>query len=84
MTADEDLAVLDAAAPQLSFTTLQEQIFRATWVETSYPDIAEQMGYDREYVKYVGSKLWRSLSDALNQKVTKSNARAIVQRYQRQ
>ena len=38
-------------------------------------------GYDLGYIKDVGSELWRSLSKALNEKVTKNNLRVVFQRF---
>ena len=83
ITAEEALATLDSLdAPCLS--TVQEQIIRGTWAGLTYSDIAQQVGYDADYLKYVGSKLWRSLSKILNQPVSKSNLRAVVQQLKRQ
>ncbi|MEO0406191.1 MAG: NB-ARC domain-containing protein [Cyanobacteria bacterium P01_A01_bin.135] len=84
MTADDALAVLDTVEPALSLTTLQEAVFRAAWDGQRYSVIARDTGYDPDYIKYVGSQLWRSLSVALGEKVTKTSLRAVLQRRQRQ
>ncbi|WP_019508951.1 NB-ARC domain-containing protein [Pleurocapsa sp. PCC 7319] len=49
----------------------------------TYEQIAEQSGYSVSYVKRdVGPKLWRSLSKALGEKVSKTNFRQALERYQ--
>jgi hypothetical protein len=58
-------------------------IFEKTWEGLTYPEMAAELGYDWQYVKYVGSQLWRSLSPVLNQKVSKANIRAVLRRQAR-
>ncbi|MEL7315585.1 MAG: NB-ARC domain-containing protein, partial [Cyanobacteria bacterium J06559_3] len=50
----------------------------------TYREMAQQVGYDADYLKYVGSKLWQALSKTLNQSVSKSNLQAVVQQLRRQ
>ncbi len=51
--------------------------------ERTYEQIAEQSGYSVSYVKRdVGPKLWRLLSKALGEKVSKTNFRQALERYQ--
>ena len=83
ITIEDALATLDSLnAPGLS--TVQVHILRGTWEGLTYREMAQQIGYDTDYLKYVGSKLWKTLSKALNQLVSKSNLRAVVQQLQRQ
>jgi WD40 repeat protein len=83
ITIEDALATLDSLnAPGLS--TVQAHILRGTWEGLTYREMAQQVGYDTDYLKYVGSKLWKTLSKALNQSVSKSNLRAVVQQLQRQ
>ena len=45
----------------------------------TYDEIAEECGYSPKYVKQdVAPKLWQLLSQALDQKVTKSNIKAVL------
>jgi WD40 repeat protein len=81
--ADAALSALDATIA-LRLSTVQEQIIRGTWAGLTYGAIAQQIGYDPDYLKYVGSQLWRELSAALGQPVSKSNLRAVIQQIQRQ
>jgi hypothetical protein len=80
MTADEALALLDTLLPAQSLRDLQEQVFRYTWEGWTYARIAEQVGYDMGYVRDVGYVLWKQLSQACGEPVTKSNLQAVMRR----
>jgi WD40 repeat protein len=80
MTADEALALLDPLLPLHSLRDIQEQVFRHAWEGCTYPDMAERIGYDTGYIRDVGSELWRQLTQALGEPVTKSNLQAVVRR----
>ncbi len=82
MTAREALALLESIS-ETRLTTLQTLIFEKAWEGLTYPEMAAELGYDWQYVKYVGSQLWRSLSSVLNQKVSKANIRAVLRRQAR-
>lgn len=84
MHADEALALLDHLLPGCTFSNLQETIFSQVWEGKTYAEIAESCGYDHSYIRDVGFRLWQSLSESLNQKVSKSNVRAILERHARQ
>ncbi|MEH2425550.1 MAG: hypothetical protein V7K48_33040 [Nostoc sp.] len=49
---------------------------------STYSEIAEKLGYDYDYIKQVGSQLWRSLSQVIGEEVSKKNIQAILHRYQ--
>ncbi|PSR15557.1 hypothetical protein C8255_22455, partial [filamentous cyanobacterium CCP3] len=83
MRADEALALLDQLLPGYTFSNLQETVFSQVWEGKTYAEIAESCGYDHSYIRDVGFRLWQSLSESLNQKVSKSNIRAVVERYAR-
>lgn len=83
ITVEEVLVTLDGL-DALSLSTVQEQIIRGTWEGLTYSEMAQKVGYDADYLKYVGSKLWQTLSKTLNQPVSKSNLRAIMQQLKRQ
>ena len=83
MTADEALTVLNQILPGYTFSNLQETIFRQVWEVKTYAEIAEDCGYDYSYIRDVGFKLWRLISNAMEQKVSKSNIRSVLGRYVR-
>jgi WD40 repeat protein len=80
MTIDEALATVEAVLGRGIGNDLQEMILRQSWERKTYPEIAEMVGYDAEYVKLVGFQLWKTLSEALGVKVTKNNFRSALER----
>ncbi|MEA5470302.1 AAA-like domain-containing protein [Spirulina sp. 06S082] len=62
---------------------LQRIILRESWQRTkkTYDSIAEEYGYSANYIKQgVAPKLWRLLSHALGEKVTKTNLHSVLER----
>ncbi len=83
MPLEEALTLLESLLQQQYFNDLQEQIFRRCWNGETYAVMSESMGYDEGYVKDLGAKIWQLLSEALGQKVSKSNIHTVLARYQR-
>lgn len=81
MTVEEALEIVDVALQYESLNNIQELIFRQAWEEKTYVEIAQSVGYDPDYIRYVGYKLWQILSKALGQKVTKNNFRFVLIEY---
>ncbi|MEW6492858.1 MAG: NB-ARC domain-containing protein [Cyanobacteriota bacterium] len=81
MTLEEALAALEMILGKGSLNDLQEMIVRQSWEQKTYPEIAASSGYDDGYVKYVGFQLWKTLSDALGERVSKNNFRAVLRRW---
>lgn len=63
---------------------IQELIFRQCWLGKTYQDIANMSGYTHDHIRTVGANLWKSLSEALGEKITKSNFQAVLNRYGQQ
>lgn len=57
---------------------LQGLVFRQCWLGKTYQMIAEENGYDADYIKVAGSRLWQLLSDTLGVKITKSNIQTVL------
>ena len=56
-------------------------ILRGAWEDKTYEEIAEAEGYSSSYLsKDVGNKLWQNLSVALQERVSKKNFKAALQR----
>ena len=79
MNIEEALVTLDTFIEH-GLSDVQEIVFRKAWEGQTYPDIAESCGYDANYIKDVGSKLWKLLSQAFGEEVTKSNFRSVLRR----
>ncbi len=83
MPADEVLAILDTALKQeVSLSDIQEVVLCQCWQGKTYSQIAESFGYDDDYIRDVGFRLWQTLSRALGEKVTKSNFQSVLRRRQ--
>lgn len=81
MNIEEALILLDTILKPQGLSNIQEVIFRQVWEGKTYPEIADSVGYEPNYVKDVGAKLWQLLSNILGEKVTKSNLQSVLRRY---
>src|ERR671933_1415920 len=86
MTGQEALTLVDtllhSANHRPGLNDVQSVVLLETWAGRSYRDIAQQLGYEHDYIKQVGSQLWRSLSQTLGEPVSKRNLQAVLRRYQ--
>ncbi len=80
MNIEDALAFLETVLKPESLNHVQELVFRGAWEERVYEEIAALAGYDADYLRDVGSHLWRSLSKSLGEKVTKNNFRSVLRR----
>ena len=81
MSSEEAIALVMRLLERSRLTTVQKIVFEQSWNRQKYSDMGIQEGYDLGYIKDVGSELWRSLSKALNEKVTKNNLHDVLQRF---
>ena len=51
--------LLRSANPGQRLNDIQAEVFLQTWAGRSYPEIAQQLGYEYDYIKQIGSRLWR-------------------------
>lgn len=61
---------------------IQEQVFVQSWMHKTYKEIAHEIGYDSDYIKEIGSELWKILSNILKCRVTKKNMQLVLEDYQ--
>ncbi len=80
MTTDEALGLLDTLLQEHSLRDLQEVVFRYSWEGRTYPQIAQQVGYDTGYIRDIGYELWRRLTQTLGERVTKNNVHVVLRR----
>lgn len=59
---------------------LERFILQQVWEGRKYLEIADRYGCTEGHAKDVGSRLWKLLSKALKQKITKSNCRGILEK----
>ncbi|OCQ95005.1 hypothetical protein BCD67_02680 [Oscillatoriales cyanobacterium USR001] len=84
MTLEEALAILDNLLKPGHLNDVQDLVFRQSWQGQSYQNMAAASDYDDDYLKDVGSQLWRRLSLALKTQVTKRNIHSVLKAYARQ
>jgi hypothetical protein len=84
MDSNEALAILDKFLHSKSLSYLQELVFCKSWEGKTYQEIANDAGYDFDYVREVGSSLWNSLSSEIGEKVTKKNIQSVLRRYKQE
>lgn len=80
MTIEEALVIIDKILGSETLNDVQELVLRESWAGLTYPQMATKLGYDADYIKDVGSKLWQLLSQCLGEKVTKSNFQSVLRR----
>lgn len=78
MTDDDALLILDILLKPHSLNDLQELVFRQSWAGRSYAAMADETSYDENYLKDVGSRLWKLLSQHLGTRVTKNNLQSVL------
>ncbi|NJO40978.1 MAG: WD40 repeat domain-containing protein [Cyanobacteria bacterium CRU_2_1] len=62
-------------------TDVETAIFEGAWHDLTYEQIAKQSGYSVRYVKGdIGAKIWKQLSQALGEPVSKTNFRSALER----
>jgi hypothetical protein len=83
MTVDEAITIAETALNYDRLNKVQELVFRQSWEGLSYMEIATSTGYDYDYIKDAGAKLWKLLSKALEEKVKKDNLKSVLKRYLR-
>jgi AAA-like domain len=59
-------------------TEVEEIIFLRCWAGQSYQEIADELGYNADYVKRIGSQLWNMLSDKFGRKISKKNVKVVA------
>jgi tetratricopeptide (TPR) repeat protein len=84
MSADAALVWADAlifASTGAHLNDLQTMILQQVWQGRRYLEIAQQYGCTEGHAKDTGAQLWQLLSQALGERVTKANVRAVLERH---
>ena len=84
MNSEDAIAFVEKILAQERLTKIQALVLRQSWEGRSYMEIARESGYDPGYIKDTGSELWRLLSTALGEKVTKLNVQSALKRVGKQ
>ncbi|TFI51141.1 hypothetical protein BLD44_027820 [Mastigocladus laminosus UU774] len=78
MTMEEAIANIELILGKNSLNKVEKLIICQCWEQKTYAEIAENYGYDADYIKFVGFRLWKMLSEALGEKVSKNNFRLVL------
>jgi WD40 repeat protein len=81
MTEDEAIALVVRLLGCERLNQVQQFVFQQSWKAQKYSEMVVDKNYDLGYIKDVGSGLWRSLSQALGEKVTKNNLHGVLDRF---
>ena len=73
LSEEEAFTLVETILKPNCLNDVQALVFRQCWLGETYQTIAEKNGYDPDYIRVVGSRLWQLLSDTLDIKITKSN-----------
>ncbi len=85
MNSKEALTILETELkPCVHLNNIQEIVFCKSWEWQTYQEIAETFCYNTDYIKEVGSHLWKFLSEKFGQRITKSNFRSVIRRLAQQ
>ncbi|MEO0407096.1 MAG: WD40 repeat domain-containing protein [Cyanobacteria bacterium P01_A01_bin.135] len=86
MTSDEAIQAIDTvlvAAGGDRLSDIDTAIVRSVWQGWTYGDMGDAYHWSEKTLKDRGSHLWRALSDALGEPVSKKNLKAAVERWHR-
>ncbi len=85
MKAQEALKLVDTLlnSAQLGqkLNDVESVVFEKSWRGCTYAVIAQELNYEYDYIKQVGSQLWRSLSVAVGEDVSKKNLQTVLRRF---
>ncbi len=74
-----DTVVLNYSGKHLS--DIEIKVLQGAWQGETYDEMAKSYGYSAEYLnKDIGNKLWKKLSDALQEHITKKNFKEALRR----
>ena len=77
------LRIVDRTLEPDRLNTVEELVLKECWESKTYQEIAQASGYDSDYIRVVGSRLWQNLSNAFGEKVTKNNFRSVLRQQAR-
>lgn len=75
---DRGLRIVAQILEPEGLSELQKLILKECWSGKTYQEIALASGYDSDYIRVVGSRLWQSLSLACEAKITKNNFKSVL------
>ena len=81
MNPDEVLLAIEERLLKRKLTPAERIVLGQTWNRQTYDQMAKQSGYGDAHLKDTGYKLWRALSQALGQRVTKKSLLFVLREH---
>ncbi|MGD1853431.1 MAG: AAA-like domain-containing protein [Leptolyngbyaceae cyanobacterium] len=81
MDPDEVLLAIEKRLLKRKLTPAERIVLGQTWNKQTYEQMARQSGYGDAHLKDTGYKLWRAISQALGQRVTKKSLLFVLRDY---
>lgn len=81
MTLEEALEFVESilqAKTDKPLTAPEKEILKAAWDNETYSTVADRLYMSVGHIKDLASRLWKRLSDLLDEKVTKNNFRRLL------
>ena len=75
---NQALTIINRVLEPEKLNAVHEVVLRACWQGKTYQEIAADSGYDADYIRVVGSRLWQNLSLAFEHKISKNNFKSIL------
>ena len=83
MDVDSALSVIEKILLSRQLSPIERLVFHESWLGKTYGEMAKDSAYGGDYIKEVGSQLWRDISGVLGEKVTKKNVHIILRQYRK-
>ena len=81
MSKEEGLQLIESLLGK-GLTPLELNIFHCAWEDKPYLEVSLATDYTYYYIKQVGAKLWRSLTQVMGERVSKNTLQSSLLRYQ--
>ena len=78
MTSKKILKAIEQQLFARQLSSCERYVLTKSWEGEHYETIARKSGYDKDYIKQVGAKLWSELSLAIGESVTKKSLRLVL------
>lgn len=78
MTLAEGLELVEQVLAPKQLNKVQKLVFCSVWADQSYKEISEESGYTLGHIKDTGADLWKLLSEATGEKVTRRNFQGVL------
>lgn len=67
---------------QKQLSQIEQRVLILSWEGQSYKDIEENTGYVIGYLRDIGSRMWKELSEVLQKRVNKKNLSLILEQFE--